>query len=182
MRSVICLLTAAIVMGACGGREVVVKQPGGEWTPTAMTPAEELEMRTNALQTGVQYVGGCTGGDDNAYTNEVVLYDGPANNTSPCFYAGGGNSNTWSFSFDHPTWRYFGSSEQGLNNNVQRGKARAGVGAAANRVVVHLTTSFGGGAVVENNNVAPDSTLTWTDLGQIGSSFIMCKLSGGNCL
>lgn len=178
MRSVICALTFAIAFGACGGNEVHIKQPDGTWKPTILTPAEELEMRQSAVQTGVQYVGGCTLGDDNAYGNEVVLYDGPAGNLSPCFYAGGGSSTTWMFSFD--TWRYFGSTEQSLDNNVQNVKFRTMPGHSPNRVVEHLNTSFGGGSNYELNNLNGNQQVTFWE-NQTGSSFIMCRLVNGVC-
>lgn len=187
MRSVICLLTAAIVFGACSGdREVRIKQADGTYKATAMTPAEELDMRQNAVQSGVQYIGGCTLGDDEAYGNEIVLYNGPAGNLSPCVYVGGGSSTTWMFSFDHGCpgagcWRYFGSTEQPLDNNVQNAKARPQWGHSPNRIAYHLNTSFGGGSHIELNNVNGGQLISWSDPQQTGSSFVMCKLVGGVC-
>lgn len=189
MRAVICALTAAIVMAGCGDgtREITTFERDSkgriDWT-TAQTkemgPAEMTEVRQQAVHTGVSYIGDCFNGDDNAYGNEAVFYRDTPNNTSPCTYVGGGGSTTWVLGFDDIAARYI-TQGQTLDNNVKYGKAHVSTASTSNRVAVHVTTTFGGGYVYQNNNVGSDAQVSWGDITKIGSSFVMCAQVNGSC-
>lgn len=188
MRAGILALTAAVLIGACSGNEVTTFQRGADGKPikgtehsTLMTPEEEIDLRQNAVHTGVSYYGDCFNGDANAYGNEGVFFRDRADNTSPCTFVGGGGSTTWGLSFDDAAARYI-AQNQSMDNNVRYYKAHVGnVAVTANRVTAHLSTTFGGGTVYVNNNIPNDATVSFGDLTKIGSSFIMCAQNAFGC-
>lgn len=175
MRSVILMLTVAIGLGACGGKEVHLKQKDGTWKPTLMTPQEEIEMRTGALHDGVSYLGDCHNGDDSTYPNEGVFYETVANNTGECTYVGGGSATTWDLTFDDSVARFI-SSGRSMNNNVSSYKFRAASWPLGNtRIAIHLSETFGGGYIAEFTGVPNGQERTANDFGvpRTGSSAIM---------
>lgn len=181
MRSVICALTAMIVMGACS------EQPtGASWSVDPVTgnpiPGSEqhvygsdsVELRKHALFVGVASSGDC-GGDTNAYEGEHVVFKG-AGYTSDCTWISSGTNQAMGVGLDHFEVIRFWPSNQSMDNNAKSFKAR-GSSTANTRVAWHLNTQGGGGVMCEIAALAPGALGTCNDPfnpPQV-SSLAMCK-------